>query len=57
MKVTAREESTFAALFLSPRSTKNGWRTTDYIDPVRHNVAVTLMQILRHSRTTYMTLW
>lgn len=57
VKVTQREVKTFITLFKSPRLTKNGWRTTDYIDPLQHNVPVTLMQILKPSRTMYMTSW
>ncbi|OAE23175.1 hypothetical protein AXG93_1953s1350 [Marchantia polymorpha subsp. ruderalis] len=47
----------FGALFQHSKSSKNGYKTRDYKDRLRRNVAVALLQILQPHRTTYMTSW
>lgn len=57
VKVLRSEEKTYTALFKKPSTGKNGYWTTWYHDRLKTNVAVALMQILRSSRTIYMTTW
>ncbi|OAE33566.1 hypothetical protein AXG93_2139s1190 [Marchantia polymorpha subsp. ruderalis] len=57
IKVTKEEEIFFAALFKSSKSSKNGYKTRDYKDRYRRNVAVALLQLLQLHRTTYITFW
>lgn len=57
IKVTKEEEISFATLFKSSKSSKNGYRTRDYKDRYRRNVAVALIQLLQPHRTTYITSW
>lgn len=57
VKVIHAKEKTFAPLFKKRHSRKNVYRTMKYCDWLRMNVAVTLMQILRPSQTTYMATW
>ncbi|OAE33498.1 hypothetical protein AXG93_1467s1000 [Marchantia polymorpha subsp. ruderalis] len=46
IKVTKEEEISFAALFKSSKSSKNGYKTRDYKDRYRRNVVVALLQLL-----------
>ncbi|OAE32390.1 hypothetical protein AXG93_3671s1090 [Marchantia polymorpha subsp. ruderalis] len=55
--VTKEEEISFGALFKHSKSSKNGYKTCNYKDRLRRNVAVALLQILPPHRTTYMTSW
>ncbi|OAE23342.1 hypothetical protein AXG93_1660s1000 [Marchantia polymorpha subsp. ruderalis] len=55
--LSKEEEIFFGTLFKNCKSSKNGYRTRDYIDRKRRNVAVALLQILQPHRTTYMTSW
>lgn len=57
MRVTAAEEKSFVTLFSSRRSMKNGWKTTNYVDLFRQRIALSLMQLFRPVRTTYLALW
>ncbi|OAE20188.1 hypothetical protein AXG93_3802s1010 [Marchantia polymorpha subsp. ruderalis] len=57
IKVTKEEEISFAALFKSSKSNKNGYKTRDYKDRYRRNVAVALLQLLQPHKTTYITTW
>lgn len=57
IKVTKEEEISFATLFKSSKSSKNGYKTQDYKDRYRRNVAVALIQLLQPHMTTYMTSW
>ncbi|OAE29845.1 hypothetical protein AXG93_339s1030 [Marchantia polymorpha subsp. ruderalis] len=47
----------FGALLKNCKSSKNGYRTYDYVDRKRRNVAIALFQILQPHMTTYMTSW
>ncbi|OAE23644.1 hypothetical protein AXG93_4720s1090 [Marchantia polymorpha subsp. ruderalis] len=51
------EEISIGALFKNCKSSKNKYRTRDYVDRKWRNVAVALLQILQPHRTTYMTSW
>ncbi|OAE35597.1 hypothetical protein AXG93_3364s1000 [Marchantia polymorpha subsp. ruderalis] len=51
------EEASFGALFKHSKSSKNGYKTRDYKDRFRRNVAVALIQLLQPHRTTYITSW
>ncbi|OAE27306.1 hypothetical protein AXG93_2817s1110 [Marchantia polymorpha subsp. ruderalis] len=55
--VSKEEEISFGALFKKCKSRKNGYKTRDYVDRKRKNVAVALLQILQPHRITYMTSW
>ncbi|OAE31885.1 hypothetical protein AXG93_2834s1160 [Marchantia polymorpha subsp. ruderalis] len=55
VQVTKEEEISFGALFKNRKSSKNGYKTRDYKDRLRRNVAVALLQILQLHRITYMT--
>ncbi|OAE33325.1 hypothetical protein AXG93_4123s1000 [Marchantia polymorpha subsp. ruderalis] len=55
--VTKEEEISFGTLFKNYKSSKNGYKTRDYKDCKRRNVAVALLQILQPHRITYMTSW
>ncbi|OAE20939.1 hypothetical protein AXG93_3256s1860 [Marchantia polymorpha subsp. ruderalis] len=55
--VGMEEEASFGALFKHSKSSKNGYKTSDYKDCLRRNVAVALIQLLQPHRTTYMTSW
>ncbi|OAE29434.1 hypothetical protein AXG93_4548s1110 [Marchantia polymorpha subsp. ruderalis] len=55
--VTKDEEISYGALFKHSKSSKNGYKTRDYKDRLRRNVAVALLRILQPHRTTYMTSW
>ncbi|OAE35455.1 hypothetical protein AXG93_2587s1710 [Marchantia polymorpha subsp. ruderalis] len=57
VQVTKEEEIPFGALFKNCKSSKNRYKTRDYKDRKRRNVAVALLQILQPHRTTYMTSW
>ncbi|OAE18900.1 hypothetical protein AXG93_1976s1040 [Marchantia polymorpha subsp. ruderalis] len=57
VQVTKEEKISFGALFKNCKSSKNGYKTRDYKDRMRRNVAVALLQILQPHRTTYMTSW
>lgn len=57
VKLTRAEEKSYAALFKNPCTGKNGYRTIEYHDRFRKNMAMALMHILRPSRTTYMMAW
>lgn len=57
VKVMRAEEKTYTPLFKKLRLSKNRHQTIWYPDQLRKNVAIALMQILRPSRTTYMTTW
>ncbi|OAE18322.1 hypothetical protein AXG93_2566s1050 [Marchantia polymorpha subsp. ruderalis] len=57
IKVTKEEEISFATLFKSSKSSKNGYKTRDYKDRYRRNVAVALLQLLQPHMTTYITSW
>ncbi|OAE21223.1 hypothetical protein AXG93_3833s1010 [Marchantia polymorpha subsp. ruderalis] len=57
IKVTKEEEISFGAVFKNSKSSKNGYKTRDYKDRFRRNVAVALIQLLKPQRTTYMTSW
>ncbi|OAE34038.1 hypothetical protein AXG93_4142s1230 [Marchantia polymorpha subsp. ruderalis] len=53
VQVTKEEEISFGALFKKSKSSKNGYKTRDYKDRMRRNVAVALLQILNSHLTTY----
>ncbi|OAE19091.1 hypothetical protein AXG93_2062s1020 [Marchantia polymorpha subsp. ruderalis] len=55
--LSKEEEITFGALFKNRKSSKNGYRTREYVDRKRRNVAVALFQILQPHWTTYMSSW
>ncbi|OAE30548.1 hypothetical protein AXG93_977s1340 [Marchantia polymorpha subsp. ruderalis] len=55
VQVTKEEEISFGALFKNCKSSKNGYKTRDYKDRKRRNVAVALLKILQPHMTTYMT--
>ncbi|OAE27281.1 hypothetical protein AXG93_59s1260 [Marchantia polymorpha subsp. ruderalis] len=55
--ISKEEEISFGALFKNCKSSKKRYRTCDYVDRKRRNVAVALLQILQPHRTTYMTSW
>ncbi|OAE32392.1 hypothetical protein AXG93_3671s1110 [Marchantia polymorpha subsp. ruderalis] len=55
VELSKEEESTFDDLFKNRRSRKNGYKTRDYVDRKRRNVAVAILQILQPHRTSYMT--
>ncbi|OAE27366.1 hypothetical protein AXG93_2407s1010 [Marchantia polymorpha subsp. ruderalis] len=57
VQVTKEEKMSFRALFKNSKSSKDGYKTRDYKDRLRRNVAVALLQILQPNRTTYMTSW
>ncbi|OAE34077.1 hypothetical protein AXG93_2891s1000 [Marchantia polymorpha subsp. ruderalis] len=57
IKVTKEEEISFASLFKSSKSSKNGYKIRDYKDRYRRNVAVALLQLLQPHKTTYITSW
>ncbi|OAE24000.1 hypothetical protein AXG93_4541s1020 [Marchantia polymorpha subsp. ruderalis] len=57
VKVSKAEEASFVELFKREKSTKNGYRTRDYRDRFRRNVAMALLQLLQPHRTTYITSW
>ncbi|OAE29090.1 hypothetical protein AXG93_4008s1010 [Marchantia polymorpha subsp. ruderalis] len=57
VQVTKEEEISFGTLFKNSKSSKNGYKTRDYKDRLRRNLAVALLQILQPHRTPYMTSW
>ncbi|OAE33875.1 hypothetical protein AXG93_248s1000 [Marchantia polymorpha subsp. ruderalis] len=57
IKVTKETKISFAVLFKSSKSSKNGYKTRDYKDRYRRNVAVALLKLLQPHRTTYITSW
>ncbi|OAE28669.1 hypothetical protein AXG93_2865s1110 [Marchantia polymorpha subsp. ruderalis] len=57
VKVTKAEDASFVDLFKREKSNKNGYRTRDYKDRFRRNVAMALLQLLQPHRTTYITSW
>ncbi|OAE19406.1 hypothetical protein AXG93_1096s1020 [Marchantia polymorpha subsp. ruderalis] len=57
VNVSKEEEASFGALFKHNKSSKNGYKTRDYKDRYRRNVAVALIQLLQPHRTTYITSW
>ncbi|OAE33061.1 hypothetical protein AXG93_1913s1630 [Marchantia polymorpha subsp. ruderalis] len=57
VNVSKEEEASFVALFKHSKSSKNEYKTSDYKDRLRRNVAVALIQLLQPQRTTYITSW
>ncbi|OAE27742.1 hypothetical protein AXG93_4193s1430 [Marchantia polymorpha subsp. ruderalis] len=57
VNVLKEEEASFGALFKHSKSSKNGYKTRDYKDRLRMNVAVALIQLLQPHWTTYITSW
>ncbi|OAE24589.1 hypothetical protein AXG93_1603s1000 [Marchantia polymorpha subsp. ruderalis] len=55
--LSKEEDATFGAPFKNRKSSKNGYKTRDYVDRKRRNVAVAILQILQPHKTTYMLSW
>lgn len=55
--LSKEEEVTFGVLFKNRKSGKNGYKTRDYVDRKRRNVAVAILQILQPHRVSYMSSW
>lgn len=57
VKVSKEEENSYSNLFKVGKHAKNGYRTRDYKDRLRRNVATALLQILQPSRAGYIHCW
>ncbi|OAE25582.1 hypothetical protein AXG93_2982s1020 [Marchantia polymorpha subsp. ruderalis] len=57
VQLSKEEELTFDGLFKNRRLRKNGYKTRDYVDWKRRNVAVAIFLILQTHKTSYMSSW